>query len=161
MNGAGPAVLGRVPGYGLAQAYRELRHAMDDALRGLDLTTPQWGALAYLEGMEGCSGAEMARVYHVTPQTMNTIIQNLEHDGLIVREPHPAHGTVLRVRLTDEGRQRLTEGTSRVEAVQERMVSDLTEDERDLLRNLLGRCAASLRADRQSTLQPPCPDGGM
>ncbi|GAC1509234.1 MAG: hypothetical protein NVS2B16_07360 [Chloroflexota bacterium] len=149
-----------MPGYTLAQTYRMLRHAMDEALRESGLTTPQWGALGCMAQNEGISGAEMARIHHVTPQTMNTIVQNLEQHGMIVRKPHPTHGTVLRVLLTDEGRARLEEATERVEAVHERMLSNLAPDERATLIDLLERCMGALEAEGLASADGlPCMDG--
>ena len=158
MKGAGQVTLGQLPGYRLAQAYRVMRHAMDCALRELDLTTPQWGTLARLQEGKELSGAEMARMHNLTPQTMNTILQNLEHAGLIVRAPRPEHGTVLAVRLSEAGRQRLAEATQRVDAVQQRMVSGLSEDEQGLLVELLDRCVQALKGPGQSGPDGPCVD---
>lgn len=158
MKGTVPAALSRLPGFAIAQAYRMQRHAMDDALRDLGLTTPQWGTLACLGQMEGVSGADMARIHHLTPQTMHTILHNLEDDGLIVRDPHPKHGTVLLVRLTELGQERLAEATRRVEAIQEQMVSDLSDEERALLVELLGRCTQTLASSGAIKPDGFCPE---
>ena len=136
-----------MPGYAVAQIYRLLRHAMDDALRACDLTTPQWAALGCMAQNSGISGAELARVHRLTPQTMNTILHNLEQHGMIRRQQHPTQGTVLCVFLTDQGHERLAEATLRVEAVQERMLSRLNAEERETLVELLERCTAALEAD--------------
>jgi len=135
------------PAYAVAQAYRVQRHALDDALREIGLTTPQWGTLECIAKNENISGADMARLYHLTPQTMNTVLQNLEHADLIRREHHPAHGTVLLIRLTDAGRERLEEARSLVLSVQERMLSSLEPEERATLVRLLNRCVASLASE--------------
>jgi DNA-binding MarR family transcriptional regulator len=139
-----PPSLENRPGYALAQAFRALRHALDDALRELDLTTPQWGALTCLQSCEWRTGAEMARLQHLTPQTMHTILHNLESAGLVVREPHPQHGTLLRVCLTELGHERLDEAARCVDDVEERMLNDLSGEERAMLMNLLTRCTRSL-----------------
>lgn len=153
------ATLSELPGYALAQTYRMLRHAMDDALRDIYLTTPQWGALGCMAKNDGISGAELARVFHVTPQTMNTILQNLEHHGLIYREPHPTQGTVLRVFMTDEGGQRLEEATQRVISVQQRMLGFLSRDERETLVSLLERCMAAMEVGGLASADGlPCVD---
>ena len=136
-----------MPGYAVAQVYRLLRHAMDDALRGCDLTTPQWAALGCMAKNAGISGAELARVHRLTPQTMNTILHNLEQHGMIRREQHPTQGTVLCVFLTDRGHDRFAEAMRRVEAVQERMLSTFNQEERETLVELLERCVAGLEAE--------------
>jgi DNA-binding MarR family transcriptional regulator len=136
-----------LPGYAVAQLYRLLRHAMDDALRECDLTTPQWAALGCMAQNAGISGAELARIHRLTPQTMNTILHNLEQHGMIRRQQHPTQGTVLCVFLTDQGYERMSEATRRVEAVQERMLSPLNPGERETLVELLERCTAGLEAE--------------
>jgi DNA-binding MarR family transcriptional regulator len=148
--------LTRFPGYMLAQTSRMLRHVMDDTLRDLGLTTPQFAALACIEQSEGCTGADMARIHHLTPQTMNTILHNLEAGGLIHREHHPQHGTLLQIHLTDEGRERVAQAMRRVEEAHEPLVALLDESERRTLVSLLERCMLSLEAAGNVSRDMPC-----
>jgi DNA-binding MarR family transcriptional regulator len=140
----------------LAQTSRMLRHVMDDTLRDLGLTTPQFAALACIEQSEGCTGADMARIHHLTPQTMNTILHNLEAGGLIHREHHPQHGTLLQIHLTDEGRERVAQAMRRVEEAHEPLVALLDESERRTLVSLLERCMLSLEAAGNVSRDMPC-----
>ena len=75
-------------GYQMKRAQHALRLGMDGALREAGLTTPQYAAMAVLEG-EVLSGAALARRCFVTPQTMNGILVNLERRGFLLRRPHP------------------------------------------------------------------------
>lgn len=152
------ATAGTLPGYTLAQVFRLLRHALDDTLREVNLTTPQWGALGCMAKQEGISGAEVARMHHLTPQTMHSILQTLEEHGLIRREPHPTQRTVLRIFLTELGRERFTEATRRVEAVHERVFGALGPDERDMLVDMLERCMVRLEVDGLARADVPCVD---
>lgn len=156
MQATKPARLQSLPGYVLAQTFQVMRHALDCALRDLGLTAPQWGVLACIGEMGEVSGAEMARIHHKTPQTINTILHNLENMGLIAREHHPHHGTVLLVHLTDEGRERLSEATERVEALHAHMMCDLDDREQATLVDLLGRCTRSLQSG--GAVAAPCLD---
>src|SRR5438270_919773 len=110
-------------GYALKRAYQAQRTAFDDALRDLGLTMAQWGALKCLQMHEGFTSAELARMACCTPQTMNDIVLHLEKAGLVEREPHPTHGTILPAHLTAAGSAVLIECDSRVEAIEERMLS--------------------------------------
>jgi DNA-binding MarR family transcriptional regulator len=94
-------------GYLLRQAWAEFRSAMDDALRAHGLTAPQYVALGVLARDPGISGADLARACVTTPQAMNGVIGTLERIGLVQRHPHPTHGRILQIELTDEGRRRL------------------------------------------------------
>jgi DNA-binding MarR family transcriptional regulator len=93
-------------GYLLRQAWAEFRSAMDDALRAHGLTAPQYVALSVLARDPGISGADLARACVTTPQAMNGVIGTLERTGLVQRHPHPTHGRILQIELTDEGRRR-------------------------------------------------------
>jgi DNA-binding MarR family transcriptional regulator len=92
------------------------------------------------------SGADLARRAFVTPQTMNRILVNLDKAGLIERAPHAKSGRVLDTRLSPAGRRLLDNCRERVDAVENTMLSGLTAAEREQLRDLLQRCADSLRA---------------
>jgi DNA-binding MarR family transcriptional regulator len=136
-------------GYALKRAQHALRAAMDDALRGYGVTTPQYAALAALERTPGLSGAELARQCFVTPQTMNAIVANLEAAGLVIRRPAPDHGRILRAELTPASRPLLRTCHQAVEAVEARMVAGLDTEERRHLVEALGRCVAGLGDSRR------------
>lgn len=131
-------------GYELKRVQHALRQAMDGELRSLGLTTPQYAALSVLEREEELSGAELARRCFVTPQTMNGILVGLESAGFVERRAHPTHGRVMQARLTDEGAGLLGRAHDRVTTVEERMVSGLSEKERQELLSSLKRCTAAL-----------------
>ncbi len=73
---------------------------MDEALRPIMLTTPQYAVLCAVEAEAGLSNARLARAAFVTAQTMQGVLVNLERDGLLERRPDPAHGRILRSELT-------------------------------------------------------------
>ena len=138
-----PKLGGRV-GYELKRVQHALRQAMDEALRETGVTTPQYAAMSVLAEEPGLSNARLARRSFVTPQTMNQILGRLEAAGLVERREHPEHGRVLQTFLTREG-EGLLEGCDRsVDAVEERMVSGLTEADRRALLESLRACAGAL-----------------
>ncbi|QIN85008.1 MarR family transcriptional regulator [Rubrobacter tropicus] len=134
-------------GYQMKRAQHALRLAMDAAVRDLGLTTPQYAALAVLEGEAGLSGAGLARRCFVTPQTMNGILAKLEGAGLVERRRHPEHGRVLQAYLTETGGAVVSRAHALVEAVEGRMLEGLTEHERGRLLVVLRGCAEALERD--------------
>ena len=136
--------LGRSVGYQMKRAQHALRLAMDGALRGVGLTTPQYAALSVLEEEAGLSGAALARRCFVTPQTMNQILMNLQGSGMVERRPHPEHGRVLSVYLTRKGAELVTLAHGEVGAIEERMLAGLDRGERYRLLETLRGCAESL-----------------
>ena len=141
------SVEGRV-GYELKRTQYALRARMDEGLRGIGLTTPQYAALVALGEEPGASGAGLARKCFVTPQTMNGILTNLESAGLVQRKQHPQHGRVLRAYLTEKGEEALPRAHRVVEAVEERMLAPLEQGERRELAEALRRCTESLKSDQ-------------
>jgi DNA-binding MarR family transcriptional regulator len=94
-------------GYLLRQAWRTWLTALELALRPHGLTAPQYGVLSALSRSPGASNADLARVCTTTPQAMNGVLATLERARMIERRPHPNHGRILQVMLTDEGRRHL------------------------------------------------------
>lgn len=134
-------------GYELKRVQHALRLALDGEIRRMGLTTPQYAALSVLELEEDLSGAELARKCFVTPQTMSQILAGLESAGLIERRAHPSHGRVVQARLTGRGTESLFQAHGRVAAVEERMLSGLSDEERRDLLSKLRRCTAALEGD--------------
>ena len=89
--------------YLLRQAQAATRLTMERALASLGVTTPQFVVLTMLRAYPSLSGADLARVAVLTPQTVGIIIRNLERDGAIRKTPHPIHGRVLQWTLTRRG----------------------------------------------------------
>src|SRR3954469_6831390 len=89
----------------LRQAQAAARLTMERALADLGVTTPQFVVLTMLKAYPGLSGAGLARVALLTPQTVGVIIRNLERGGAIRKIPHPVHGRVLRGSFTVRRRE--------------------------------------------------------
>jgi len=132
-------------GYLLKRVQQALEAEMSLSLRNLDITVPQYAALAMLEQYPGLSNASLADKCFVTPQTMHQIIVRLEQRSLIARQPHPHHGRIQQTRLTPEGATLLRQAHLEVHEVEARMVRSLTEDERQHAARLLRMCLTALQ----------------
>ena len=111
--------------YLLRQAQAATRLTLERALADLGVTPPQFAVLTMLNAYPGLSGADVARVALLTPQTVGVIIGNLERDGAIRKTPHPVHGRVLQWTLTRRGLGLLDQCRRRVTAVEKRLVAGL------------------------------------
>ena len=54
----------------------------------------------------GVSGADLARLTFLTPQTINVIVRNLERMGAIRKAADADHGRILRLTATAKGQAR-------------------------------------------------------
>lgn len=131
-------------GYQLKQTQHILRLHMDEALRSLDLTTPQYAVLAQLELRPGISNAALARYAYITAQTMHGIITNLEKRNLIKRKNDPHNGRILHSELTKQGSNLLRHAHKIVCNVELGMTATMNEDKKGLLSKLLLECFNNL-----------------
>ena len=131
-------------GYLLRQAQGAFRLAGDAALADTGLTLPQYGVLSWLVIEGALSGAELARLSVQTPQTLDSVIKNLERNGLVARTPDPVHGRILRVALTEEGRRRVAAAKRRIDALERRLTAGLGPEEERAVRAWLAAVARDL-----------------
>ncbi|MGA2934186.1 MAG: MarR family transcriptional regulator [Methanomicrobiales archaeon] len=71
--------------------------------RSLDLTVPQFRALAFVNRNEGSSLWEVAFHMGLTPPSMSRLVDGLIERGLMAREDHPADRRRVRLTVTDHG----------------------------------------------------------
>jgi DNA-binding MarR family transcriptional regulator len=131
--------------YLLRQAQAATRLTMERALGELGITTPQFVVLTMLKAYPGLSGADLARVALLTPQTVGVIIRNLERDSAIRKTPHPIHGRVLQWTLTRRGAALLDKCRRHVNAVERRLVSGLSANAQATIRRWLARIASEFQ----------------
>lgn len=133
--------------YLLRQAQAATRLTLERALADLGVTPPQFAVLTMLRAYPGLSGADLARVALLTPQTVGVIIRNLERDGAIRKKPHPVHGRVLQWTLTRRGGTTLGKCRRHVMALERRLMEGLGAKAQATVRRWLSKIAAELQQD--------------
>jgi DNA-binding MarR family transcriptional regulator len=134
-------------GYLLRQAQAAARLTLERSLGELGVTAPQFVVLTMLKAYPGLSGAELARVALLTPQTVGVIISNLERDGAIQKTPHPVHGRKLQWALTPRGLTLLEQCRKRAIAHDQKLSEGLTQKDERVIRQWLARIAVGLQQD--------------
>jgi DNA-binding MarR family transcriptional regulator len=132
-------------GYLLRQAAAASRLTLERALAALGATPPQFLVLTMLRAYPGLSGADLARVAVLTPQTVGVIIRNLERDGAIKKSPHPVHGRALQWTLTRRGLTLLAKCRRHALALERRLAAGLSRKEERAVRRWLSNVALSLQ----------------
>jgi len=133
--------------YLLRQAQAATRLTLERALADLGVTPPQFAVLTMLRAYPGLSGADLARVAVLTPQTVGVIIRNLERDGAIKKAPHPVHGRVLQWTLTGHGGNLLGKCRRHVRTLERRLMAGLGAKAQATVRRWLSRIATELQQD--------------
>jgi DNA-binding MarR family transcriptional regulator len=131
-------------GYLLRQAQAAARLTLERALSDLNVTPPQFAVLTMLKAYPGLSGADLARVSLLTPQTVGQIIRNLERAGAIRKTPHPVHGRVLQWSLTAKGAGLLGKCRRHAMALERRLASSLSARTEVTVRRWLAAVATEL-----------------
>jgi DNA-binding MarR family transcriptional regulator len=130
-------------GHVLKQVHASLRTAMDEALRPLDLTVPQYACLDLLGRNPGLSNSELARRAFVARQSMNLVLRRLQERGLLTRPDQAPHGRALPSLLTRDGQAVLRRASTAVRAAEEQVFAPLPPGRQRRLRQDLAACVAS------------------
>ncbi len=133
--------------YLLRQAQAATRLRMERALAELGVTPPQFIVLTMLKAYPGLSGADLARVALLTPQTVGVIIRNLERDGAIRKTPHPVHGRVLQWTMTRRGKSLLEKCRRHAKALERRLTAGLGVKTQIIVRRWLSKIATDLQQE--------------
>lgn len=116
-----------------------------EELAGLGLTTPKARALAVLSVVEAPLIGELA-VYTVTEQsTLSRALDQLQADGLIVRQTDPDDSRATRVTITDAGRAVFQTLWPHMHEAQERMFRDVPAAERQAFVATLQKMLLNIR----------------
>lgn len=134
-------------GYLVRQAYAAVRGAMDEALADLEVTPPQFAVLTMVVNYPGVSGAELARLTFLTPQTINVIVRNLVRAELVEKSADAVHGRILRLHATGRGEALLKRCRARVMEVEERLSVLLGRDEERVVRRWLAAVGEKLSGE--------------
>jgi DNA-binding MarR family transcriptional regulator len=134
-------------GYLLRQAHAAVRLTMERTLADLGVTSPQFAVLTMLNAYPGLSGADVARLTFLTPQTVGVIIRNLERDGAILMTPHPVHGRIQQWTLTPRGATLLKACRERVIELEKRLARNLDVKTETAIRRWLTGIATDLQED--------------
>lgn len=128
-------------GYLLRQASGAFRARVDRALADLEVTAPQFAVLTMVGAYPALSGADLARLTLLTPQTVNVIVANLKRSGALASTPHPIHGRILQLSLTAEGKSLLARCKTRVDRLEARLAEGLSARDEQIVRRWLVRAA--------------------
>jgi len=83
------------------------RERLEERLRPIGVTMAQLQVLTALVDEPGMSGTQLARVRHVSPQTIHALLMATEERGWIRRSTHPENNRTLLASDADATRRRI------------------------------------------------------
>lgn len=120
----------------LAHAYRTLSDSFMDQIA---LHRAQATLLCKLFVQEGLNQSEIAQQLGVQGATVTDMLQRMEESGLVMRRRDPDDNRLVRVYLTDEGREKERAIAEQFLKLESHIFEGFDENERLQLRHLLAR----------------------
>lgn len=142
---------------GKAAIAREMTHAvrdlllayksvLEDTVRPQGLTLPQLRMLNAVAEKNEVSAAEIARLCHVTPQTLQAILTRAVREGWIVRGTSRKNQRILTASLTPMGEAMLKIGQNSLAAIEARMWADMPRKNLEKVIEVLKQGTAALQS---------------
>lgn len=150
------------PFYWLARAGGRYRARMEEMLRPSGLDMPRWRVLMTLHQDRVASVSEIAAHAIEKLPTMTKIIQRMEIDGLVRRQPRPGKERVMEVVLTDQGQLAGDDAWRSAVMLYEQAFAGMSTEEIERLTALLKRVAENLMDSGSApgeSLSAPTPTG--
>ena len=111
------------------EAVRDLllgyRAKLEETMRPTGVTLPQLRMLRAISQEREVSAAAIARLCHVTPQTLQSILTRATREGWIVRGTSQSNGRILTASLTPRGEAILQQGMQAAERIEELIWRDI------------------------------------
>ncbi len=128
-----------------AQTYRSLSDAFMDQI---DTHRSQGTLLCKLFLQDGMTQSEIAQQLSVQGATITDMLQRMEEAGLVTRRRDPDDNRLVRVYLTDLGRERERAINAQFMKLENTIFANFQEADRAALRNLLLRIMNNMNANR-------------
>ena len=131
-------------GFLSADISRLMRTEFDRQVSALGVTRAQWMVLARLARRPGCSQTELADMMEMERATAGRLVDRLEENGLVRREPDPTDRRVRRVFPTDLATGQQAQMRAVADAIVDDALSDLNPEQQEILMNLMESVRARL-----------------
>ena len=132
-------VLDQLVGYALRRAQIAIYEDFEAALGPIAITPQRFSAMVVIAGNPGITQATLGRVLGIARSGVVQIVHALQAHGWVVREADGADARAWVLKLTAQGKARLTTARRRVRAHDARMSRRLSAAERGQLIALLDR----------------------
>ncbi|MFL0584907.1 MarR family winged helix-turn-helix transcriptional regulator [Solibacillus silvestris] len=117
----------------------QMRRAYTDELRELNLYVGQDNLLARLWTGDGLTQMQLAEQLKCEPPTVSNMVKSLEQNGFIYRKKDEVDGRVMRIYLTEAGKNLQVPVSKKWLHQQEKLLYAITPEERIVLLDLLKR----------------------
>ena len=142
----GPLDFAQNPGFLVGRISRRIAAEVDRRMREHGLTFAQAAVLSRLWWQDGLTQSQLQEQVGVDGSTMTGLLQRMTRQGLVRRRRDRADGRVLRVFLTERGREVLPHLTSEADAANDWFFQGFSPVERETFLAFLHRALHNLEA---------------
>jgi DNA-binding MarR family transcriptional regulator len=132
----------------LAQFVQAYRTLSDNLMDQIAMHRAQATVLCKLFIQDGMTQSEIAQQLAVQGATVTDMLQRMEENKLVTRRRDPDDNRLVRVYLTDEGREKERSITEQFLKLEGTIFADFDESERARLRQLLNRMLHNISLNR-------------
>jgi MarR family transcriptional regulator, organic hydroperoxide resistance regulator len=121
----------------LAQVSQVFRSLSDSFMDQVDMHRAQAILLCTLKAQDGMSQSEIAEQLSVQGATITNMLQRMEEANLVLRRRDPDDNRLVRVYLTDAGREKELAISEQFQQLEAKIFEGMTEEDQKTLRRLL------------------------
>lgn len=126
----------------------EVTANMIKILGAYDITPSQFIILNFVGDNEtDLSSAQLSRRFLMTPQSMNEVVTTLQRKDLLERNTDPNHKRILRITLTDKGKEVLEICNAAMDVFEEKLLKKLKIKEKEVFRSSIGKILENLKEE--------------
>jgi MarR family transcriptional regulator for hemolysin len=138
---------------------RLLKKRLEQNSGGSGLTRSQWQILSYLAQNEGINQKGLAELLEIEPITLGRIVDKLETQGLVERQPHPTDRRTWLLHLVEAARPKLEQIRELGDVIRGEALAGVSEDDGQRLlqtlqamkANLTGACEAPITGQKRAS----------
>lgn len=126
----------------------EVTANMIKILGAYDITPSQFIILNFVGDNEtDLSSAQLSRRFLMTPQSMNEVVTTLQRKDLLERNTDPNHKRILRITLTDKGKEVLEICNAAMDVFEEKLLKKLKVKEKEVFRGSIGKILGNIKEE--------------
>ncbi|AUD15063.1 MULTISPECIES: MarR family winged helix-turn-helix transcriptional regulator [unclassified Planococcus (in: firmicutes)] len=122
----------------------KMRRDYSESLREINLYVGQDNLLARLWAGDGITQMQLGDHLKCEPPTVTNMVKSLEQNGFIIRKRDEQDGRVMRIYLTDKGKEIEKPVDFKWKQQQEKLLNGISPEERLVLRDLMKRMEKNL-----------------
>ncbi len=120
--------------------------ALEGRLKGTRVSPAQFMALAHLTALGPLSQSSLSNLLSITHPTTVRLVDRMERDGWVTRQPDPDDGRANRVVITEEALEVWKEGSQTVRAMLDQAYRGIHPAEIETVKRVLERVRRNLGA---------------